>query len=140
MKQYEFNTIQNEGYSGIVTILDYEISFSKTLKNTKLLKEIEGKLQSSACKDTRLIFDLALLYGVNEYRFVEIRWIGDHFLIKSKKYATPNDKVAKAGSEVEVGDVVHIEFGSGSIDLKITKIAESVRKEDAASMYEIINK
>ena len=51
-----------------------------------------------------------------------------------------NDKVAKAGSEVEVGDVVHIEFGSGSIDLKITKIAESVRKEDAASMYEIINK
>ena len=82
MKQYEFNTFQNEEHSGIITILDYEISFLKTLKNQKLLKEIEERLQPSVCKDTRLIFDLALLSGVNEYRFVEIRWIKDHFLIR----------------------------------------------------------
>lgn len=100
MNQYEFNVIQNEEYSGIITILDYEISFSKTLKSTKLLKEIEGKLQPSACKDTRLIFDLALLSGVNEYRFVEIRWIKDHFLIKSKKYAMPDGKVAKIANQI----------------------------------------
>lgn len=100
MKQYEFNAIQNEEYSGIITILDYEISFSKTLKSTKLLKEIEDKLQLSACKDTKLIFDLALLSGVNEYRFVEVRWIKDHFLIKSKKYITPNDKVAKVANQI----------------------------------------
>lgn len=100
MKQYEFNAIQNEEYSGIITILDYEVSFLKTLKNAKLLKEIEEKLQPSACKDTRLIFDLALSSGTNEYRFVEIRWIGDHFLIKSKKYATPNDKVTKVANQI----------------------------------------
>lgn len=100
MKQYEFNAIQNEEYSGIITILDYEISFSKTLKSTKLLKEIKDKLQLSACKDTKLIFDLALLSGVNEYRFVEVRWIKDHFLIKSKKYITPNDKVAKVANQI----------------------------------------
>ena len=100
MKQYEFNAIQNEEHSGIITILDYEISFLKTLKNQKLLKEIEDKLQLSACKDTKLIFDLALLSGVNEYRFVEIRWIKDHFLIKSKKYITPNDKVIKAANQI----------------------------------------
>lgn len=100
MKQYEFNAIQNEEYSGIITILDYEISFSKALKSTKLLKEIEDKLQLSACKDTKLIFDLALLSGVNEYRFVEVRWIKDHFLIKSKKYITPNDKVAKVANQI----------------------------------------
>lgn len=100
MKQYEFNAIQNEEYSGIITILDYEISFSKTLKSTKLLKEIEDKLQLSVCKDAKLIFDLALLSGVNEYRFVEVRWIKDHFLIKSKKYITPNDKVTKAANQI----------------------------------------
>lgn len=100
MKQYEFNTIQNEEHSGIITILDYEISFLKTLKNQKLLKEIEDKLQLSACKDTKLIFDLALLSGVNEYRFVEVRWIKDHFLIKSKKNITPNDKVTKAANQI----------------------------------------
>lgn len=100
MKQYKFNTIQNEEHSGIITILDYEISFLKTLKNQKLLKEIEDKLQLSACKDTKLIFDLALLSGVNEYRFVEVRWIKDHFLIKSKKYITPNDKVIKAANQI----------------------------------------
>lgn len=100
MKQYEFNTIQNEEHSGIITILDYEISFLKTLKNQKLLKEIEDKLQLSACKDTKLIFDLALLSGVNEYRFVEVRWIKDHFLIKSKKHITPNDKVTKAANQI----------------------------------------
>lgn len=100
MKQYELNAIQNEEHSGIITILDYEISFLKTLKNQKLLKEIEDKLQLSACKDTKLIFDLALLSGVNEYRFVEVRWIKDHFLIKSKKYITPNDKVIKAANQI----------------------------------------
>lgn len=100
MKQYEFNTIQNEEHSGIITILDYEISFLKTLKNQKLLKEIEERLQPSACKDTRLIFDLALLSGVNEYRFVRIRWIKDHFLIKSKKCVTPNDKVTKVANQI----------------------------------------
>lgn len=102
MKQYEFNTFQNEEHSGIITILDYEISFLKTLKNQKLLKEIEERLQPSVCKDTRLIFDLALLSGVNEYRFVEIRWIKDHFLIKSKKYVTPNDKVTKVANQILV--------------------------------------
>lgn len=100
MKQYEFNTIQNEEHSGIITILDYEISFLKTLKNQKLLKEIEERLQPYACKDTRLIFDLALLSGVNEYRFVEVRWIKDHFLIKSKKYAMPDGKVAKIANQI----------------------------------------
>lgn len=125
MKQYEFNAIQNEEYSGIVTILDYEISFSKTLKNTKLLKEIEEKLQSSAYKDTRLIFDLALLSGVNEYRFVEIRWIGDHFLIKSKKYATPNDKVAKAANQI-LAKYPEVLKNSMLSDKTIKRIASSI--------------
>ena len=49
-----------------------------------------------------------------------------------------NGKVAKAGSEVNVGDIIHIEFGNGSITARVTDIIESARKETAALMYEII--
>ena len=49
-----------------------------------------------------------------------------------------NGKQAKAGSEVEVGDVVHIEFGNSSISVKVLKLSEGTRKEDAQGMYEVI--
>ena len=52
---------------------------------------------------------------------------------------TVNDKIAKAGTEVEVGDKIHIEFGNSSLDVKVLALTESCKKEDAASMYEIIN-
>ena len=49
-----------------------------------------------------------------------------------------NNKQAKAGSEVEIGDVVHIEFGNSSISVKVLKLSEGSRKEDAQGMYEVI--
>ncbi|MBQ7702930.1 MAG: RNA-binding S4 domain-containing protein [Firmicutes bacterium] len=49
-----------------------------------------------------------------------------------------NGKVAKAGSEMSVGDIIHIEFGNGSVTARVTEIIESARKETAALMYEII--
>lgn len=51
---------------------------------------------------------------------------------------TINDKIAKPGTEVKEGDIIEIRFGSNTIKVRITKILESVRKEDAADMYEII--
>lgn len=49
-----------------------------------------------------------------------------------------NGKQAKAGSEVEIGDIVHIEFGNSSISVKVLKLSEGTRKEDAQGMYEVI--
>lgn len=49
-----------------------------------------------------------------------------------------NGKQAKAGSEVEIGDIVHIEFGNSSISIKVLKLSEGTRKEDAQGMYEVI--
>ena len=49
-----------------------------------------------------------------------------------------NDKVAKAGTEVKVGDTIKIEFGNSSIACKVLKLSESCKKEDAATMYEMI--
>ena len=51
---------------------------------------------------------------------------------------TVNGKVAKAGTEVKIGDVIEIKFGNNTIKVRITKILETVRKEDAADMYEVI--
>jgi ribosomal 50S subunit-recycling heat shock protein len=49
-----------------------------------------------------------------------------------------NGKVAKAGTEVNVGDVIHIEFGNSSVSARILEISESCKKEAATKMYEII--
>ena len=49
-----------------------------------------------------------------------------------------NGKIAKAGSEVNVGDIVHIQFGASELSAKVLALSESCRKEDAAEMYEII--
>ncbi|MDR1136358.1 MAG: RNA-binding S4 domain-containing protein [Clostridiales Family XIII bacterium] len=50
-----------------------------------------------------------------------------------------NDKPAKPGAEVRQGDVVLIRFGNSEIKVKVLALTESSRKEDAASMYEIIS-
>ncbi|MDD6881473.1 MAG: RNA-binding S4 domain-containing protein [Firmicutes bacterium] len=49
-----------------------------------------------------------------------------------------NDKVAKAGTDVKVGDTVRVEFGNSSISLRVLKLSESCKKEDAQTMYEMI--
>ena len=49
-----------------------------------------------------------------------------------------NGKPAKAGTDVDVGDVITVRFGSGEINARVLSLAESVKKEDAAGMYEII--
>ncbi|MFZ5966666.1 MAG: RNA-binding S4 domain-containing protein [Bacillota bacterium] len=49
-----------------------------------------------------------------------------------------NDKVAKAGTEVEVDDVITIEFGNRITKVKVTDISEHVTKESSKEMYEIM--
>jgi ribosomal 50S subunit-recycling heat shock protein len=49
-----------------------------------------------------------------------------------------NGRPAKPGAEVKIGDVVRLCFGSGEITVRVAALTESARKEDAASMYEIM--
>lgn len=49
-----------------------------------------------------------------------------------------NDKVAKPGSEVEIGDIILVKFGNGEIKVKVLSLQEHSNKEIAATMYEII--
>jgi len=49
-----------------------------------------------------------------------------------------NGKTAKASSEVNVGDELEIRFGQRLMTVKIEKLQETTRKEDADSMYTIL--
>lgn len=46
-----------------------------------------------------------------------------------------NGKVAKAGNEVKLGDIIEIQFGSRSTRVEVLDLKESTKKEDAGGMY-----
>lgn len=49
-----------------------------------------------------------------------------------------NDKSAKAGSIVKVGDVISMDFSSRIIKVRVVDLKEHVTKDDAKDMYEVI--
>lgn len=49
-----------------------------------------------------------------------------------------NGKIAKPGTEVEVGDIINVKFGNKEIKVKVLDTKDSQRKEDADKMYEIL--
>lgn len=48
-----------------------------------------------------------------------------------------NNKVAKAGSDVSIGDIISIQFGNKKIEARVLELKESSKKDDAMNMYEI---
>ncbi len=46
-----------------------------------------------------------------------------------------NDKQAKAGTEVKLGDIIEIRFGSKNVRVEVTSVQETVKKEEAKEMY-----
>ncbi len=49
-----------------------------------------------------------------------------------------NEKQAKAGDEVEVGDIVQVNFGTSSMKIEVLATEDNVRKDDAIKLYRII--
>ncbi len=49
-----------------------------------------------------------------------------------------NDKQAKAGTEIKIGDIITIGFGDKQIKVRVIEIAETVKKDDAKEMYEFV--
>lgn len=50
-----------------------------------------------------------------------------------------NGRAAKPGAEVKVGDILEISFGTGQTKIRVLNIQETVRKEKASEMYEILS-
>ncbi|MFQ6865451.1 RNA-binding S4 domain-containing protein [Blautia sp.] len=46
-----------------------------------------------------------------------------------------NDKPARASAQVKAGDKVEIQFGGKSVKVEVLDVKETVRKEEAESMF-----
>lgn len=49
-----------------------------------------------------------------------------------------NDKVAKPGSEIKVGDIIEIQFGNSNTKVEVISISEHVLKADTKEMFKIL--
>ena len=50
-----------------------------------------------------------------------------------------NGKEAKPGKAIKPGDTVKIVFGNSEMEVRVLSTPDHVSKEDAASLYEVIN-
>lgn len=49
-----------------------------------------------------------------------------------------NNKIAKASAEVAINDIIEIKYGNKKFIVKVTKLVDSTKKDDAKTMFEII--
>lgn len=49
-----------------------------------------------------------------------------------------NGNVAKAATNVEVGDELEIKFGKNLVTLHVKQVEDHIKKQDASMMYEIL--
>ena len=49
-----------------------------------------------------------------------------------------NGNKAKPAHQIKVGDIVEINYTSGTVRFRIKEIKETVKKDEAASLYEIL--
>ncbi|MEF9959795.1 MAG: RNA-binding S4 domain-containing protein [Niameybacter sp.] len=49
-----------------------------------------------------------------------------------------NEKVAKASTNVSVGDIIQIQFGEKLLKYEVLDIKEHVKKEDTESLYRML--
>ncbi len=50
-----------------------------------------------------------------------------------------NERPAKAGSELKLGDILTVDFGQRVLRVRVERLAETVRKEEADSMFTILD-
>lgn len=50
-----------------------------------------------------------------------------------------NGKQAKSSTDVKVGDEMTIQFGNKTLELRIDKIVDTTKKDEAQEMYTILN-
>lgn len=50
-----------------------------------------------------------------------------------------NEKPAKPGTEVKIGDIVRIQFGNSIIKARVVSLSLLTSKESAETMYEIVD-
>ncbi|HHW99562.1 MAG TPA: RNA-binding S4 domain-containing protein [Firmicutes bacterium] len=50
-----------------------------------------------------------------------------------------NGRVAKAGSELQVGDILTLDFGQRVLKVRVERLQDSARKEEAELLYTVLD-
>ncbi|MFT8557381.1 MAG: RNA-binding S4 domain-containing protein [Liquorilactobacillus hordei] len=58
--------------------------------------------------------------------------------IADKGRITIDDKIAKSSTDVAVGDKLAISFGNKTLTVRVISLKETVKKDEATELYEII--
>ena len=53
-------------------------------------------------------------------------------------HVTVNGRPAKASLDVKVGDVIEVSFGARTLRVRVLSVKETVGKNDAAQLYEVL--
>lgn len=49
-----------------------------------------------------------------------------------------NDRIAKPSTEIKIGDVIRLAFGTRIVEIKVLDIQKQVSKQNAALLFEVI--
>jgi len=49
-----------------------------------------------------------------------------------------NGRIVKASYDVKIGDILEITFGNRTLKIRVVDVKETVKKDDASSLYEAI--
>lgn len=52
---------------------------------------------------------------------------------------TVNGRTAKASYDVKIGDKINLKLGNREIEIEVLSLNEYAKKDDAASMYKVLN-
>ena len=67
------------------------------------------------------------------YRLIKIRTVAIEACDAGRVMI--NGKTAKAGTDVKVGDVIEIGFGTRNVKVEVLDVQETTRKEDAKVLF-----
>ena len=54
-------------------------------------------------------------------------------------HVSVNGRVVKASYDVKVGDEISVSFGARTVKIRVLSVKETVKKEEATEIYEIIS-
>ncbi len=54
-------------------------------------------------------------------------------------HVSVNGRPAKASYDVKVGDEIAVSFGARTVRVRVLSVKETVRKEEAAQLYEVLS-
>ena len=69
-------------------------------------------------------------------RILKRRTVAQEACAESKVFI--NGKAAKPSAQVKIGDEVEVQYLSGSLKFKVLQIKETVKKDEAATLYQVI--